>query len=194
MTSVKNLFIAIGVIVSVVISFGLVVAGDKIIKISELDSQALLTYSKMFNRVLETGDIAKGMVLEYEVNEDVSDEEVALSINSLLGEYNMRLTGDINMFTKEDALALEVKHARIFSLCSLTIAKKFLNYSHEFGGFMPCRIIMIELGNGKRFLYTMDFSLMIYGGKLLPPELKKLGINVKNAMEGISSRAAQGEL
>lgn len=190
----KNILTGIGAFVVLLVLVIFVSIGDKIVKVVDLDPGALPAYVKMFDTVLETGDAAKSMILEYEVNEDVSNDDVAVSINTLLGEYNMRLTGDMKMFTKEEALPEEIKHARIFSLCNLTIAKKFLNYSHEFGGFMPCRITMIELGNGKRFLYTMDLTLMILGGNPLSPEMLKLATSVKMAMEGISLRASQGEL
>lgn len=193
MNTIKNILTGIGAffVVAVLITFA--TFGDKIGKISSLDSGALPAYMKMFDTVLETGNAAEAMILEYKVDEDVSNEDVAESVHALTEEYNMRITGDIKMFTKEDASGEEVKHARIFSLCSLTIAKKFLNYSRHYGGFMPCRIMMIELGNGQRFLYTMDLTLMIHGGQALSPEMLELAQSVQAAMEGISARAAEGD-
>jgi uncharacterized protein (DUF302 family) len=97
------------------------------------------------------------------------------------------------MFTKEDANPDEVKHARIFSLCSLSIAKKFLNHSRYFGGFMPCRIMLVEYGDGRRYLITMDLTLAIHGGYPLPPEMLELASKVKEAMQEIPARAAEGD-
>ena len=105
----------------------------------------------------------------------------------------MRVTGDIKMFTKEDAKPDEVKHARIFSVCSLRIAKIFLNHSRYFGGFMPCRIMLVEYGNGDRYLITMDLTLAIHGGYTLPPEMLKEAQFVEKAMTEIPSRAAKGD-
>ncbi len=160
---------------------------------NKLDDGAMGAYMDMFFEVLEDGDPAKAMMNEYKVADDVTEEDVASSIKDLAEEHNMMLTGDVKMFTKDDAKADEVKHARIFSLCSLPIAKKFLNYSRFFGGFMPCRIIFVEYGNGDRYLVTMDLTLAIHGGRPLPPEMLELAESVKKAMTEIPKLAASGD-
>ncbi len=160
---------------------------------NKLDDGAMPAYMDMFDKVLEYGDPARAMMLEWKVNEDVSNEEVAESIAALTEEYNMRLTGDIKMYTKEDAAPEEVKHARIFSLCNLTTAKVFLNFSRYYGGFMPCRIMLVEYGNGDRFLVSMDMTLAIHGGRPLPPEMLKMALLVQKAMVNVPKRAAEGD-
>lgn len=159
----------------------------------KLDDGAMEAYDNMFTTVAEHGDPARAMMKEFKVSEDVENEDVADSIKTLAEEYNMRITGDIKMYTKDDAAPEEVKHARIFSLCSLHIAKVFLNHSRYYGGFMPCRIMLIEYGNGDRFLVTMDMTLAIHGGFPLPQEMLELGLSVKKAMEEIPARAAMGD-
>ncbi len=159
----------------------------------KLDDGAMEAYDNMFSTVTEYGDPARAMMKEFKVSEDVANEDVADSIKTLAEEYNMRITGDIKMYTKDDAAPEEVKHARIFSLCSLHIAKVFLNYSRYYGGFMPCRIMLIEYGNGDRFLVTMDMTLAIHGGFPLPKDMLELGLGVKKAMEEIPARAAIGD-
>lgn len=160
---------------------------------NKLDDGAMGAYMDMFDKVLETGDPAEAMMLDFLVDEDVSNDEVAESMHALAEEYNMRVTGDIKMFTKEDAKPDEVKHARIISVCSLHIAKVFLNHSRFFGGFMPCRMMIVEYGNGERHIVTMDLTLAIYGGYSLPPEMLELAKKVKIAMEEIPARAAKGD-
>lgn len=159
----------------------------------KLDPQAMGAFDDMFTKVTEYGDPARAMMLEWNVSDDVSNEEVAESIKALAEEYNMRVTGDTKMYTKDDAAPTEVKHARIFSMCSLPIAKVFLNYSRYYGGFMPCRIIMVEYGNGKRVLVSMNMMLAIHGGYELPPEMLKMATHVKTAMEEVPARAAKGD-
>jgi len=186
----KNLLALIGAITLVVAVGGYAKFGSKV---AALDSQAIPTYIDMFEKVLETGDAAKGMVLKWKVNDDVENADVVESINALAEEYNMRVTGDTKMFTIEDAKGDEVKYVENISMCSLSIAKKFLGHSHEFGGFMPCRIMLIELANGERWLYTMDLSLAIHGGHPLPPEMLELATHVQTAMMEIPARAAEGD-
>ena len=159
----------------------------------KLDDKAMEAYDNMFTKVVEDGDPAKAMMNEYKVDPEVSNDDVAESIKALAEEYNMRVTGDVKMFTKEDAKPDEVKHARIFSMCSLHIAKVFLNHSRYFGGFMPCRIMLVEYGNGDRYLVTMDLTLAIHGGYPLPKEMGELAAHVKEAMEKVPERAANGD-
>jgi len=159
----------------------------------KLDDGAMAAYDNMFTKVTKDGDPAKAMMNEYKVGEDVSGDDVKESIAALAEEYNMRQTGYVKMFTKEDAKPNEVKEARIWSLCSLHIAKVFLNHSRYYGGFMPCRIMYVQYGDGSAYLVTMDMTLAIHGGYPLPEEMLTLGLSVKKAMEEIPARAAKGD-
>ena len=159
----------------------------------KLDDGAMKAYDEMFTSVVEHGDPARAMMKEYKIQEDVSNEDVIESIKALAEEYNMRVVGDTKMFTIPNAKPGEVKFVENVSLCSLYIAKKFLNYSRYFGGFMPCRIMLVEYGNGERHLVTMDLELAIHGGAPLPPEMLELAKKVQIAMDEIPARAANGD-
>jgi len=185
---IKKVLIATSLAITVMFSGCSTISGTY-----KLENGAIGAYWDMYTGVTEHGDPAKAMMKEFEVQEDVTNDDVAESIHALAEEYNMRITGDIKMFNIENAKPDEVKHARIFSLCSLDIAKKFLNHSRYFGGFMPCRIMLVEYGNGKRYLITMDLKLAIYGGFPLPKEMKELAQKVETAMTEIPSRAAEGD-
>ena len=187
---IKNILALFGAIVLVVMIGAYAIMGPKVAK---LDSGAMPAFMDMFEKVLKDGDPAKAMMIEFKVADDVEDEDVAESIKALAEEYNMRITGDVKMFNKEDAKPNEVKHARIFSLCSLHIAKIFLNHSRYFGGFMPCRIMLVEYGNGERYLVTMDLTLAIHGGFPLGKEMLELATKVQKAMTEIPERAAKGD-
>ena len=193
MNVLKNILSIIGVVAVVAVLVIVLKFGGMISKVSSLDDKAIPTYMTMFEKVLNTGDAAKGMVLKYKVNEDVESEDVVESIKALAEEHNMRVTGDTKMFTIDGAKGEEIYKVRNISMCSLSIAKKFLAHSPEFGGFMPCRIMLIELANGTRYLYTMDLSLAIHGGKPLPAEMLELATKVQNAMLDIPARAAEGD-
>ena len=185
---IKKIILAFSMVATLLFSGCTTISGT-----TKLEDGAIGAYWDMYTGVTEHGDPAKAMMKEFIVEEDVENDDVAESINALAEEYNMRVTGDIKMFNLENAKPNEVKHARIFSLCSLDIAKKFLNHSRYFGGFMPCRIMLVEYGNGKRYLITMDLKLAIYGGFPLPTEMKKLAQKVEKAMTDIPARAAQGD-
>jgi len=153
-------------------------------------------YAEMMAKLSETGDPAQAMMLEFAVADDVSEEDVFEAFKEYAGEFNMRYVGEKNMFRIKDAKPNQVAHARIGEFCSLSIAKKMLDHSRYYGGFMPCRIIYVEYGDGRRFLVTMDMTLAIDGGtdkKPIPPELIEDMLNVKEAMEEIPRMSAIGE-
>jgi hypothetical protein len=159
-------------------------------------SEAQDAYADMMAKLSETGDPAQAMMLEFPVADDVTEEDVFEAMKEYAGEFNLRYVGEKNMFRIKDAKPNQVAHARIGEFCSLSIAKKMLDHSRYYGGFMPCRIIYVEYGDGRRFLVTMDMTLAIYGGtdkKPIPAELVESMLDVKEAMEEIPRLAASGE-
>jgi hypothetical protein len=61
---------------------------------------------------------------------------------------------------------------------------------------MPCRVIYVEYGDGRRYLISMDMTLAIYGGtdkKPIPKDLFDSMLEVKKAMEEIPQLAASGD-
>jgi len=187
---IKNILALLGAVVLVVMIGAYAVMGPKVAK---LDDGAMPAFMDMFDKVLTDGDPAKAMMKEYKIQEDVSNEDVIESIKALAEEYNMRVVGDTKMFNIPDAKPGQVKFVENVSLCSLHIAKKFLNHSRYFGGFMPCRIMLVEYGNGERFLVTMDLTLAIHGGFPLNDEMLDLATKVQKAMDEIPERAAKGD-
>jgi len=153
-------------------------------------------YADMMAKLDETGDPAQAMMLEWKVADDVSEEDVFEALKDYAGEYNMRYVGEKNMFRIKDPKPNQVAHARIGEFCSLSIAKKMLDHSRYYGGFMPCRVIYVEYGDGRRYLVSMDMTLAIYGGtdkKPIPKELFESMLEVKKAMEEIPAMAASGD-
>ena len=162
----------------------------------DFSSETQDAYLEMMSKLSETGDPAQAMMLEFPVAEDVSEEDVFDAFKEYAAEYNMRYVGEKNMFRIKDAKPDQVAHARIGEFCSLSIAKKMLDHSRYYGGFMPCRIIYVEYGDGRRFLVTMDMTLAIYGGtdkKPIPQDLFDSMLEVKEAMEEIPRMSASGE-
>ena len=159
-------------------------------------SEAQEAYAEMMGNLSETGDPAQAMMKEWKVADDVSEEDVFEAMKEYAGEYNMRYVGEKNMFRIKDGKPDQVVHARIGEFCSLSIAKKMLDHSRYYGGFMPCRVIFVEYGNGDRYLISMDMTLALYGGtdkKPIDPDLLEDMRAVKKAMEEIPAMAASGE-
>lgn len=190
MNFIKGIFTLIGVIVVIAGLLGAVMFGSKVAK---LDSQALPEYMKMFDKVLTTGDPAKGMVrkIKMVIPEGMTKEEAienALDIMDEVGEeYGLAMVDNKTMPRTNKV------YTHIRSYCSPSIADRFLNHSREFIAFMPCRIGIIEEENGDVYIYTMSMELLISGGYVLPPELEKLANEVRTGMYTMMEKAAAGD-
>jgi hypothetical protein len=189
------------IIVAIVIAVGIYMAmnstmGKMGIAFMSFSPKTQAAYASMMGVIAKTGDPAQAMMKEWKVADDVSEEDVFEAMKEYAGEYNMRYVGEKNMFRIKDAKPNQVAHARIGEFCSLSIAKKMLDHSRFYGGFMPCRVIYVEYGDGRRYLVSMDMTLAIYGGtdkKKIDPALLEDMLNVKEAMEEIPRMAASGE-
>lgn len=196
MSFIKGIFTLIGAIVVI----GAIILGVKYgASAAKMDSQALGAYMSMAEKVLETGDPAKGMILKKKlvIEEGTSKAEAienAIEVmDEVAEEYGLAKVDSKTMpragkFMKDGGL-----YTHIRSYCSPSIADVFLTHSGEFVGFMPCRVGIVEDKNGDVWLYTMSLDLMIHGGHKLPPKLLELANTVKEAMENMIEKGAAGE-
>jgi hypothetical protein len=201
MKFIKGLFTYIGAVVVIGFIFAFVKfdLGTRIGQVTKLDSQALPEYMKMFDKVLTTGDPAKGMIRKVKmvIPEGMTKAEAfenALEImDETASEYGMALVDSKTMprsgkLFKDGGLLTHIR-----SYCSPYIADVFLKHSGEFIGFMPCRVGVVEEPNGDIYIYTMSLELMINGGYVLPPELLTLANEVRSGMYAMIENAAAGE-
>jgi len=191
---IKNLLALIGTLVVAGLIFAFVKFGDLAKGATGLDSQAMGLYMKMFQDVIKTGESAKAMTRVVEVKEDIKPDDIVETIKEFCDERNMQVVGDTTMFDGSlDEDGKKTQYTRIVSICSRSIAKKFLNFSEDFGAFMPCRIMIREGKDGKLRLYTMAMELMIHGGKPLPADMLKSANHVKETIYGAMDAAATGD-
>jgi len=190
----KGIFSLIGFVVVAAILVAFLAFGGKIAQVKQLDPAAMGSYMKMFGTVLETGNAAKGMVEKVKVEKGVTPDEIKDAMEAIAGQENMQLVGDVVMFDGSvDGKGKKTLYTRIYSFCSRTIASDFLNFSPEFGAFMPCRIMLREEPDGTMYLYTMSLDLMIRGGHTLPKELYERATHVESTMHKLMEMGAKGD-
>ena len=201
MKFIKGIFTLIGMLVVFGLAFAFVKfdLGSRMSQVASLDSSAIPEYMKMFDKVLETGDPAKGMVrrVKMKIPEGMTKQEAfenALEIaDEIASEHGLAMVDNKTMPRGGKLFKDGGKLTHIRSYCSPTIADKFLNYSPYFIGFMPCRIGFVEDDNGDIYIYTMSMELMINGGKPLPKELLELANEVRTGMYEMIEKAAEGD-
>jgi len=196
MNLLKKILTLIGAIVVIALLVILVKYGSGL---SKMDSKALGLYMDMADKVLTTGDPAKGMIIKRKlvIPEDSTKEEAienAIEIMDEIGEEHGLAKVDEKTMPRDGKFMKDGgKYTHIRSYCSPSIADKFLNFSGEFIGFMPCRVGIVEDDKGDIWLYTMDLNMMIHGGYTLPPELLQYAKEVQEAMESMIEKGAKGE-
>jgi len=167
--------------------------------LGKMDGKALGLYMNMADKVLSTGDPAKGMIIKRKlvIEEDTTKMEAIENAIEIMDEiadaHGLAVVDKKTMprggkFMKDGGL-----YTHIRSYCSPSIADVFLSFSGEFVGFMPCRVGIVEDKNGEIWIYTMGLDLMIHGGHELPPKMLELANTVKEAMVDMITKGAAGE-
>ena len=197
MNFIKGIFTIIGAIVVI----ASIIIGVKYgSSMSKMDPKALGLYMDMADKVLTTGDPAKGMIIKRKlVIEDGTSKKEAIEnaievMDEVAESHGLAKVDEKTMprggkFMKDGGL-----YTHIRSYCSPSIADIFLAYSGEFVGFMPCRVGIVEDKNGDVWLYTMNLDMMISGGHTLPAKLLEYAKTVKEAMVQMITYGAAGEI
>ncbi len=184
MKIVKKILMVLGVVL---------ILGLLFIKVtlSEFDDGTFEAYSTMAKKVIATGDPAKGMVIRRKmiIPDGMTKEEAIENAIELMDE----VADEHSLAVVDNKIMSRKPYIQIRSYCSPSIGKKFITYSPEFIGFMPCRIGIAEDKKGDLYLYTMSLDMMIHGGKKLPKEMLELANDVREGMYGMLEKGAEGE-
>jgi len=196
MNFIKGIFTIVGALVVLGLLFVGVKYGSSL---GKMDGKALGLYMDMADKVLTTGDPAKGMVIRRKliIEEDSTKEEAIQNAIEIMDEiadaHGLAVVDKKTMPRKQLNKEGKAVYTHIRSYCSPSIADVFLKFSGEFVGFMPCRVGIVEDSNGDVWLYTMGLDLMIHGGHELPPKMLELANTVKEAMVDMITKGASGD-
>ena len=84
-------------------------------------------------------------------------------------------------------------YMRILAFCDALIAKKMVEYDIIFAGFLPCRIAVLEDGDGKGWIVTMNMDMMLHAVDL-PEDLQPLAKKVRDTIYSIVDAGVNGDL
>lgn len=106
-------------------------------------------------------DVFNLMAYKRKVNEGVGWDDAAAAIESKAVEVNFKNVGH-NALWKEVAAKTEdetTPKIEIFQYCDALVARKILDYAPEFSVFLPCRIVLLEDGDGQLWVMTLDWDV-----------------------------------
>jgi uncharacterized protein (DUF302 family) len=158
------------------------------------DEKAIDVYGEMIEVLLETGNAAEATVWKVPVEEDLTVEDVELSIRAVANELNIKNVGELPLSAQVEAMSGEKsRFFKIYMFCNALTAAQMLDYSDAYSAYLPCRVSLVEDKEGKLWLYSLNMDAMIYGGKPLPPALKEEAMGVKKIILEILHRGAEGD-
>ena len=134
------------------------------------------------------------MTWEVPVQEGISADEVVEALKSQATQRNFLFVGESPLSQQIKAVTGEdYRYVNFLSFCDARVGKELIDYQNAYTGFMPCRIAVVQREDGGLSLYSMNLDLMIYGGRELPPELKKQALKVRGIIYDMMKAAAAGE-
>ncbi len=194
MTFIRNILALLGVVaVGLAIWLGPTLYKYKV-AFDGFDDQAFDTYKGMMDRLAETGNGAAATVWKAKVAEGLTFEDVDQSIKQVAIDRNIRGVGELPLGDQVAAMnGKPWRKLNIYLYCNPLTAAKMIEHDLAYAAYLPCRVSLVEDETGQLWIYTLDMDMMIYGGKTLPPELLKEALEVKDIMQDILTRAAEGD-
>jgi len=143
---------------------------------------------------LPEGCADKGLnIITCPLADGVSMDDAIDSMKLRANGLNFKLVAHMPLSEQVQAMGQDSKRMEIFQFCDALIAKQMVEYNIIFAGFLPCRIALIEDKEDKPWIVTLNMDAMLKGTDL-PPELKTLGLKVRNTIYSIVQAGADGDL
>jgi uncharacterized protein (DUF302 family) len=131
-------------------------------------------------------------VLKMGLSEGVSPEDAIDAMLSKAAELNMKLVGRQDVGGELRARGVEAPRLEIFQFCDPEDAIEMVKFNTIYAAYMPCRIAMVEDGDGRIWLEMLNLD-MIINAYPLPPRLQAIAITVNGEMLSIITAGATGE-
>ncbi|MCG6871569.1 MAG: DUF302 domain-containing protein [Gammaproteobacteria bacterium] len=139
------------------------------------------------------------MTYKRKVADNLSIDEVLEAMDSRAIEVNLKKVAHTPISKELDAKrGTRTPVIHILQYCDAEVARAMLDYSPEFSVFIPCRISVIEDGQGALWIMTMDWnvawlSLTWHPDSKLPDGLMQEAIRVRDAMRSVIDAGATGD-
>lgn len=161
--------------------------------ISNLEEGAGDTFMQIWDKWVDAeGDIADATMWEVKVDDGVEIEDVIDAINAVGIERNIKNVGELPLSEELKARGVETGVVHVMSFCNPDTARKMIDFSPAMGGFLPCRVNIIEKEDGL-YIYTMNMDMAIKMGRKMPPELYEATMQVRNTMWEMLEKGSKGE-
>jgi len=130
-------------------------------------------------------------VIKMALGEGISGDDAVDAMLSTAAELNMKMVGHQNVSKELTARGIDSPRLEIFQFCNPEDAIKMVKFNTIYAAYMPCRISLVEDGDGKLWLEMLNLD-MIIDAYPLPPELQAIAITINGTMLPILTAGATG--
>ena len=155
----------------------------------------LMVFSSMSCLASEAGfyvDLAK-TVVKKKLDDGVSMDEAVESMKLRANILNMKLVAELPLSKQIEAMGKTSRHIAIYQFCDPLTAKKMVEYDINFAAYLPCRISLVEDGDGQGWLVMMNLDMLLMDPDL-HPDLKKSGVRIRDILMEILDAGVSGDL
>ena len=132
-------------------------------------------------------------IQRFEIAEGVGVEDAVSSMELRANMLNFKLVADLPLSEQVQSMGQDANYMRILAFCDALIAKKMVEFDIIFAGFLPCRIAVLEDGEGKGWIVTMNMDMMLHAVDL-PEDLQPLAKQVRDTIYSIVDAGVNGDL
>ena len=140
---------------------------------------------------LRISDITQ-TVAQIALKPGVTKEDAIEAMLSRAVELNLKLVGRQNVSKELEARGVETPYLTILQFCNPMDARVMVMSNPVFSSYMPCRISLVEDGDGKAWLMMLNLDMLI-DSELLPTEVVDTAIKVNQQMLDVMVAGATGE-
>lgn len=148
---------------------------------------------------LSMRDMISIMADKIPVDESVSWEDAVEAMKLRANEINFKFVGSSPLWKEIEAVTGQPSaKVEMFRFCDAAVARKILDNVPEFVIFLPCMIALIEDGQGKLWVMTLDWDVEWLDfaqnrNSHLGKELREDAVRIREAIAFIMEGAATGE-
>lgn len=163
-------------------------------RFNSFDDKVFDVYQSLFNKILDTGNVAEATVWKMQVDKDIKASKVEEVMRLVANEHDFKVVGELPFYKQvETDKGKPFRFMKGYMFCNSLTAAKMVRYSDAFSAYLPCRITLVEDKAGNLWLYSLNMDLIIHGGTPLPEELKNEVLKVKETILDIMKRGASGK-
>lgn len=195
MKIIRNLLAIIGLLTLIAVGFVWNKFDADIQAFRSLDPQAGEVYMTMWSNLKETGNSAEATVWSVPLAPGVDWETAEEAMKSAAKDVKMMFVAEQHVSKAvENRTQQPQRFLKIYQFCDPMIAVNMVAFSPAFSAYLPCRIAMLEDGEGQFYLYTLNMDMMIHGGKPLEGKMREDAQSVKDGIQTILARGAAGDI